>query len=466
MCRDKNHGGRRCQENLTKKQIRNLKRSTHNTASVAKLERLQEAQTEYGDIVQLPPFSLDLPPKTMKVINHIADAGGKPLVVGGSVRDGYYDSIPKDFDIEVHNMDIEAIISLLRRRGYNVDEVGKQFGVLKVRAGEDELDISVPREDSLTGAGHRDFDVTVDENMGVYKAAQRRDFTLNALMYDPHRNVVIDPTGGVQDLKNNTLRHVSDAFSEDPLRPLRAFQFVGRFGLELAPETAQISKDIVDKYDELPVERVQGEWEKFYLKAKHPELALQALKDMGWDQKTPSAHKIVSSEVGRVYGLTAELPSEDKVAVRSAVLTSHMSPGEAHEFRRHTIIGDNIARKARVLNEIDLEEDAGHYDIRTEARGLGKKGLTIRHWHLLQQSMEAPHPRTAEIVALAKEDEIYESAPPTFVMGRDLLALYPNRQPGPWVGAAVSRATRAQDEGVFRTKEDALAWASKEENLH
>lgn len=461
MCRDKNHGGRRCQENPTKKQVRNLQRSGKNQAAGSKLERLQEARTKYGDIVQLPPFQLDLPPKTMKVINTITDAGGQPLVVGGSVRDGYYDAIPKDFDIEVHKMDIDTLVRTLRSNGYHVDEVGKQFGVLKIRAGEDELDISVPREDSLTGAGHRDFDVTVDENMGVYQAAQRRDFTLNALMYDPHTHVVIDPTGGVQDLKNNTLRHVSDAFAEDPLRPLRAFQFVGRFGLDLAPETAQVSQDISDKYDELPVERVQGEWEKFYLKAKHPEKALQALKDMGWDRKTPGASKIVTEESGRIYDLTKELPVEDRVAVRSAMLSSHMTPEEASEFRRHTIIGESIARKARVLNDTSIDT-TDEYAIRTEARVLGKRGLAIEHWHLLQQASSTPHPHAEAISEFAKRDGIYQSAPETLIMGRDLLALFPDRQPGRWVGEIVAKATEAQDRGVFSNHAGGLEWVKSE----
>ena len=83
-----------------------------------------------------------------------------------------------------------------------------------------DLDVSVPRRDSQIAAGHRGFTVALDTDLTVTEAAARPNFTVNALLYDPQRHVLIDPFGGAADLANRTLRHVSDQFGEDPLRVL------------------------------------------------------------------------------------------------------------------------------------------------------------------------------------------------------------------------------------------------------
>src|SRR5690606_23667911 len=101
----------------------------------------------------------------------LRDAGGNPLLVGGTVRDVESGAVPKDFDIEVHEMGMDDLATSLRSKGYTVDLVGAQFGVIKTRAGGEEIDLSVPRKDSLSGVGHQGFTVETDGDMGVQEAA-------------------------------------------------------------------------------------------------------------------------------------------------------------------------------------------------------------------------------------------------------------------------------------------------------
>ena len=91
--------------------------------------------------------------------------------------------------------------------------VGRSFGVLKVRLDGTEYDFCLPRRESKTGAGHRGFAVAPDPQLTEAEAAARRDFTINAIAYDPFAERLIDPHGGEGDLKHKLLRHTSAAFS-------------------------------------------------------------------------------------------------------------------------------------------------------------------------------------------------------------------------------------------------------------
>ncbi len=212
----------------------------------------------------------------------VHEAGGRALLVGGSVRDEVLGTASKDFDMEVYGLEPDAIENLAKKFG-RVDAVGKAFGVLKVTVAKGiDLDLSLPRVDSKIGAGHRGFKIKVDPYMGINEAARRRDFTFNALMKDPLTGEIFDPFGGVKDLQSRILR-VTDAerFKDDPLRVLRGAQFVGRFGLRVESASLEIMRGMVGALAELPKERVKEEWDKLLLKAVRPSMGLQLLFDLG-----------------------------------------------------------------------------------------------------------------------------------------------------------------------------------------
>jgi len=229
---------------------------------------------------------MKLPPPLLAALSALRSAGGQPRLVGGCVRDWLLKLEPKDFDIEVYHLDYEALGRALSPFG-PTDLVGRSFGVVKVRLDGKEYDFSLPRRESKTGAGHRGFSIEPDSSLTEAEAAARRDFTLNALAYDPFENRLLDFHHGAEDLKKRVLRHTSAAFTEDPLRVLRAFQLAARFDFTLAPETAALCRSISSSYSELPVERIWGEWDKWALKAKKPSIGITVLKETGWLKHFP-----------------------------------------------------------------------------------------------------------------------------------------------------------------------------------
>ncbi len=224
--------------------------------------------------------TMPLPPGLLDILRAVR-AVGRPWLVGGCVRDWLLGIETKDFDIEVAETDYPALVRVLAPFGAT-DLVGRSFGVVKLRVAGAKYDFSLPRRDSKTGAGHRGFAVTPDPSLSAAEAAARRDFTINAIAYDPLADAIIDPHGGRADLRAGILRHTSAAFAEDPLRVLRGMQFAARFDLTLAPETAALGRSIVDRFAELPVERVWGEWEKWAVKSTVPSRGLAVLEATGW----------------------------------------------------------------------------------------------------------------------------------------------------------------------------------------
>ena len=229
---------------------------------------------------------MKIPPPLHAALGALRSAGGRPRLVGGCVRDWLLGLEPKDFDLEVYGLDYETMGRALAAFG-PTNVVGRSFGVLKVRLDDTEYDFSLPRRESKTGAGHRGFAVAPDSTLTEAEAAARRDFTVNAIAYDPLEDRLLDFHHGAEDLKKKVLRHTSPAFTEDPLRVLRAFQFAARFEFTLAPETAALCHSIRDTYAELPVERVWGEWEKWAVKSAKPSFGLAVLKQTGWLQHYP-----------------------------------------------------------------------------------------------------------------------------------------------------------------------------------
>jgi len=229
---------------------------------------------------------MKLPLPLVTALAALRSAGGRPRLVGGCVRDWLLGLEPKDFDIEVYGLGYEPLGRALAPFG-PTDLVGRSFGVLKVRLEGAEYDFSLPRRESKTGAGHRGFAVAPDPALTEAEAAARRDFTINAIAYDPLEDRLLDFHHGAEDLKKKVLRHTGPAFIEDPLRVLRAFQFAARFELTLAPETAALCRSIRRTYSELAVERVWGEWDKWAIKAVRPSAGISVLKQAGWLEHFP-----------------------------------------------------------------------------------------------------------------------------------------------------------------------------------
>lgn len=210
------------------------------------------------------------------IAEKVAAFGGRVYFVGGYVRDSLMHIENKDIDIEVHGVSPDALEGILDSLGKRMT-MGQSFGIYGLKGYG--LDIAMPRQEHAVGRGHRDFQVSVDPYIGTFKAAMRRDFTINALMQDVLSGEIIDHFSGLEDIKNGVIRHVSDeSFAEDPLRVLRAAQFSARFDFEVAPETVLICRTI--DLSTLSKERVMGEMLKALRKAEKPSRFFRTLENM------------------------------------------------------------------------------------------------------------------------------------------------------------------------------------------
>jgi tRNA nucleotidyltransferase (CCA-adding enzyme) len=157
-----------------------------------------------------------------------------------------------------------------------VNVAGESFAVYKVG----EIDVSLPRVESKTGRGHRAFAVTGDPGLSEREAARRRDFTVNAISWDPLTGEIVDPYGGREDIRAGVLRVVDErTFAEDSLRVLRGVQFAARFGFTVEPRTRGVMSAV--PLDDLPAERIWGEVEKLLLLAQAPSVGFALALELG-----------------------------------------------------------------------------------------------------------------------------------------------------------------------------------------
>ena len=205
----------------------------------------------------------------------IREAGGRALCVGGFVRDRLLERASEDLDLEVFGIPEDQLPALLTTLG-RVEPVGQAFPVYKLG----HIDVALPRRESKSGRGHKGFIVQGDHTMAFADAARRRDFTINAIGWDPLTDEYLDPFEGRADLARRLLRVVDPAtFGDDSLRVLRALQFAARFELTIDADTAAICREI--PLDDLPAERIWGEFEKLLLKALRPSIGFALARELG-----------------------------------------------------------------------------------------------------------------------------------------------------------------------------------------
>nr|WP_275658421.1 multifunctional CCA addition/repair protein [Vibrio sp. Isolate25] len=212
-------------------------------------------------------------------------------MVGGAVRD-------KLLNIEVYDQDwvvVGASPQELLAQGFIA--VGKDFPVFLHPKTKQEY--ALARTERKTGSGYKGFDCYFAPDVTLEEDLYRRDLTINAMAED-EQGLIIDPYGGQQDLNDRILRHVSDAFTEDPLRVLRIARFAAKLhylGFTIAADTQKLMTQIVEsgELEHLTAERVWQEWHKS-LSTRDPQIFLSALRDCG-------ALKIVLPELDRLFGV-------------------------------------------------------------------------------------------------------------------------------------------------------------------
>jgi tRNA nucleotidyltransferase (CCA-adding enzyme) len=216
------------------------------------------------------------PPETaLAIARAVRDAGGRAFVVGGWVRDQRLGRVSKDLDLEVFGVRADRLRPLLETFG-RVDTVGESFTVYKIG----DIDVSLPRRESKAGRGHKGFAVVGDPDLSFREAARRRDFTINAMSVDPLTDELVDPFDGARDLDARILRMVdAETFADDSLRALRLLQFAARFDLAVDADTQALSSRM--PLDDLPSERIWGEFEKLLTAAARPSIGFALALEIG-----------------------------------------------------------------------------------------------------------------------------------------------------------------------------------------
>ncbi len=439
----------------------------------------------------------------LRVARAVRDAGGRALVVGGWVRDHLLGVPSKDIDIEVFGLPAERLQAVLARLG-PVNRVGASFAVFKVGP----LDVSLPRTESKTGRGHRGFVVTGDPTLPLAEAARRRDFTVNAIAWDPLRKEHLDPHDGRGDLARRRLRMVDpETFGDDSLRVLRAVQLAARLECTVDEETQAVCRTI--PLDDLPAERIRGELEKLLLRAARPSRGFALAQKIGViDRLFPELGALVGCPQepewhpeGDVWVHTLlvidearrcidDLPRPQRIAVMlGAVCHDLGKPATTARIDGRIRSLDHeeqgVPATTALLDRLNIHTVDG-YDVRRQVLGLVAQHLKPGMWRAAPKVGDGAFRRLArkvdlELLArLAKADcrgragdfdcsamdwfleraralGVEHAPPAPILMGRHLLAL--GVPPGPHLGAVLKQVYERQLDGGVTTLEEATAAA-------
>lgn len=204
-------------------------------------------------------------PNALTIIETLRDAGHEAYIVGGGVRDLLLDARPKDFDVAT-SAHPEAVRKLFRRSRL----IGRRFPIVHVLFGRDFIEVTTFRAQS--GAArqvHESGRILRDSSFGsLAEDAVRRDFTVNALYYDPLDRKVLDFTNGLADVRARRLRLIGEPdtrYREDPVRMLRAVRFAAKLDFELDEQTAEPLAGLASLLADIPPARLFEEVCKLFL---------------------------------------------------------------------------------------------------------------------------------------------------------------------------------------------------------
>jgi len=443
-----------------------------------------------------------------KISQVVKSAGGRAFLIGGCVRDAFLGLDSKDLDIEVYGITSKTLVAILSPH-FSIDLVGEAFSVFKLRGLP--IDISLPRRESKAGRGHRGFRVVADSEMTLEEAGSRRDFSMNAVAFDPISGEVFDPFGGLQDLESGILRHTSSKFGEDPLRVLRGMQLAGRYSLSVVPETVDVSKSLFTEYGSLAIERIWGEWYKWASQSVQPSAGLRFLHQCEWlqaypellalkgcpqdirfhpegdvwihtlhctDQAARIAQRDALDNTERAILVLASLchdlgkPTMTKVTRNGVHSRGHAETEDIYrQFLSRIGAPKTVVDRVTILCRYHL----AHLNFGGSSRYVRKLALALdsvdENIEMLARLVEAdqsarpPLPsilpeKMKTLLKLASDLEVKDATPKPILMGRHLIEL--GVSPGPELGKILQAAFDAQLDGTFDTLETAREWVMKQ----
>jgi poly(A) polymerase len=378
-------------------------------AGPAKGRRTEVPKSEHG----IDPSLVD--ERAVKVVRTLTDAGHEAYIVGGAVRDLLLGLRPKDFDVAT-NATPEQVKALFRRafiigRRFRIVHVvfgrGRDHDVIEVSTFRAYLDAAAAEQvqgnEKTSKSQMADKTHVVDASGRVLRDnvwgpqiedAARRDFTINAMYYDPQREIVVDYHGGIADAKKRLLRMIGDPetrYREDPVRIIRVVRFAAKLGFEIEPKTRAPIQRMADLLDNVPASRLFDEMIKL-LQTGHALASMQELRKQGLHRGVFPILDVVLDEQQKHDGRekfvqlaladTDRRVSEDKPVAPSFMLACMLWHDVLDGWQRHQAKGEPAFQALGVA--IDEVFNARIGDI----SGRGKLAADMREIWMMQPRFE------------------------------------------------------------------------------
>ena len=279
----------------------------------------------------------------LKVCDVLRDAGFAAYVVGGAVRDLLLGIVPKDYDIATDARP-EQVRPLFRRAII----IGRRFRLVHVMLGPETLEVSTFRSADADPAEKDEHGRVLRDNVfGTQEEdARRRDFTVNALYYDPANEEVVDFHGGLADLKKRVMRVIGDPrarYREDPVRMLRAVRLAAKLGLTIERESREPIREMAPLMERVPPARLFDEMLKLLLSG-HASACLRQLREVGLHQGLlPLLDVILEQPLGERFVTLALAQTDERVQTGRPVSPAFLFAA----LLWHEVLAASKARQAR-----------------------------------------------------------------------------------------------------------------------
>src|SRR3954471_2621998 len=295
-----------------------------------------------------------LSPSAAKVCTVLREAGFSAYVVGGAVRDLLLGIEPKDFDVATDARP-EQIKPLFRRALI----IGRRFRLVHVMLGSETVEVSTFRAADPDTAEKDEHGRVLRDNVFGTQAedARRRDFSVNALYYDPATEEVIDFHGGLADLKKRVLRVIGEPatrYREDPIRMLRAVRLAAKLGLTLEAATREPIRELAPLMERVPPARLFDEMLKLLLSG-HASACLRQLRDVGLHKGLlPLLDVILEQPLGERFVTLALAQTDERVLAERPVSPAFLFAA----LLWHEVLAAWKAREARGERALPALESA------------------------------------------------------------------------------------------------------------
>ena len=409
------------------------------------------------------------------VVNALRARGFTAFWAGGCVRDQLLGQTPKDYDVATNAVP-EQIRSVFGRR--RTLFVGAAFGVVTVlapRSSDGQVEVATFRRDGNYSDGRHPDQVSFSD---PYEDAQRRDFTINGLFYDPVANEVIDYVGGQEDLTRRVIRSIGDPhrrFDEDKLRMVRAVRFATTLDFEIDAETCAAIVERADEVSAVSSERIAAEMRRVLVHS-NAAAGLDCVRTLNlWRKLLPEYAEQAESDEGQVWSLLLRLfqhltPPWNISVAFAALLWPVTHRDQSHRGRVTSLV---LRWKLTNMEAKNMDWLLSHVTVALHARSLP--------WPTLQAVLIDP--RIGDLLQLTRaiirttlgaqasmdpleycEERLAWSAerlnPAPLLNGDDLReAGYPA---GPEMGRLLTAIRHAQLDGLLTSRESALAWVAQQ----